>query len=38
MAGHKKSNKHLNNLTRQTPVDDLIKTIDKIPEDRKTKR
>jgi len=37
MAGHKRSNKRLNNLIRQTPVDDSIKTIDKMPEDRKRK-
>jgi len=37
MAGHKRSNKHLNNLIRQTPVDDSIKTIDKMPKDRKRK-
>jgi len=37
MAGHKRSNKHLNNLIRQTPVDDSITTIDKMPENRKGK-
>jgi len=37
MAEHKRRNKHLNNLIRQTPVDNSIKIIDKMPKDRKRK-